>query len=445
MKKILILGAGMTASSLIKYMLDHAESNKWLVRLGDLSIEKAQKRINNHSHGEAFKFDSENPGLLEKEVKSADIVISLLPSNLHYLVSSSCVRNSKSLVTTSFLTPEIQKMDKEAREKEILLLSEMGVEPGVDHMSAMQVIDRIKGNGDSLIAFESATGGLIAPEYDNNPWRYKFTWAPRNVVLAGQGGARFYHNGKFKYIPYHKIFQRIETIDIPGLGEFEVYPNHDSLKYQSAYGLTDLLTMFRGTIRRPGFCKAWDLLVQLGATDDSFVMDNSENMTYREFTDSFLAYDIIGTVESKLANYLGIREDSELMDKLRWLGLFEDIKIGIPELTPARILQHILEQKWRLRPGDKDMIIMQHQFDYNHLGTNRRIFSNMVVYGEDQNYTAMSISVGLPVAIITKLILEGRIDLTGVHIPVNKLIYEPVLSELKDYGIQFHEKDIKLS
>ena len=444
MKKILILGAGMTSSTLIRYLLEHAKGNNWLVRLGDLSLEKANNKIHNHPHGEAFKFDVNDPGLLEKEVKSAGIVISLLPSNFHYLVASTCVRNSRSMVTTSNFSYEIQNLDKEAREKKILLLSDMSVKPGIDHMSAMQVIDRLKDDGDRLVSFESATGGLIAPDFDNNPWKYKFTWDPRNVVLAGQGGARFYHHGKIKYIPYHKIFQRFETIDIPGLGEFEEYPNHDAVRYQSAYGLSDLLTMYRGTIRRPGFCRAWDLLVQLGATDDSFVMENSGNMTYREFTNSFLAYNIIDHVESKLARTLGIDENSELMEKLRWLGLFDETKIGIPDLTPAKILQHILEQKLKLEPGDIDMLVMQHRIDYNHLGSHRKIFSNMVIYGEDQIHTAMSISVGLPVAITAKLILQKRINLTGVQIPVNKVIYEPVLKELTEYGIKFEEKDFKI-
>jgi saccharopine dehydrogenase (NADP+, L-glutamate forming) len=445
MKKVLVLGAGLSASTLIRYLLEHAEAENWLVRIGDLHKDIARKKVDNHPRGEAFAIDVENSSSLEKEVSSSNIVISLLPSHLHQPVASACLKSGRHLVSTSYVTRDIMEMDKEARSKGVLFMMETGVDPGIGHMSAMQVIDRIRENGDQIIAFESAAGDLIAAPFDQNPWKFKFTWAPSNIVLAGQAGARFYHNGKFKYIPYHKIFQRIETIDIPGLGGFEVYPEGDSLRYQSAYGLYNVLTMFRGTIRHPGFCKAWDLLVQLGATDDSFVMDDTDNMTFREFTNSFLAYDIINPVESEIARYLGIEENSELMDKLSWLGLFGNKRIGIPGLTPARILQHILEQKWQLGPADRDMIIMQNQFDYLHLGSHRKIISNMVLMGEDHHHTALSISTGLPAAITAKLILQGRISLRGVRIPVFREIYAPVLEELAELGIWFTEKDIKLS
>lgn len=446
MKKILLLGAGLSASTLIRYLLNNAQENDWIIRVGDITEESARKKINNHARGESFHFDVTNAEQLENEVKKANLIISLLPARLHYLVAQICVRNKVDMVTASYVSKEIRKMDKEAKANGVLLLNEIGVDPGIDHMSAMQVINRIKENGDTLISFESATGGLVAPNFDTNPWKYKFTWAPRNVVLAGQGGARFYHNGKFKYIPYHKLFVRTENIEIPGYGQFEVYANRDSLNYREAYGLSDLLTMFRGTIRRPGFCEAWNLLVQLGATDDSYVMDDSANMSYRDFTNSFLAYNIIDPVESKIAKYLGIEEKSELMKKLEWLGLFDEkIKIGISGLTPAQCLQHILEQKWQLDPGDKDMIVMEHQFDYLHIGSHRKLYSTMVVIGEDQVHTAMAITVGLPVAIAAKLVLQGAIKLKGVQIPVSKEIYEPVMQELGEFGIRFEERDFKLS
>ncbi len=446
MKKILLLGAGLSASTLIRYLLNNAQENDWKLRVGDISEESAKKKLNGHARGEYMLFDVHDAVQLENEVKGADLVVSLLPAKLHYLVAQACIKNKKSLVTASYVSKEIQKMDNDALANGVLLMNEVGVDPGIDHMSAMQVINRIKDDGDRLISFESATGGLVAPNYDNNPWKYKFTWAPRNVVLAGQGGARFYHNGKFKYIPYQKLFERTENIEIPGHGQFEVYANRDSLQYQAAYGLSDLLTMFRGTIRRPGFCEAWNLLVQLGATDDSYVMDDSKNMTYRDFTNSFLAYNIIDPVELKLARYLGISQDSPLMKKLEWLGLFDDkIKIGHSGYTPAQCLQHILEQKWQLDPSDKDMIVMEHQFDYLHIGTHRKMYSTMVIIGEDQVHTAMSITVGLPVAITTKLIIQGKITLKGVQIPVLKEVYDPVMKELSEYGIKFEERDFKVS
>ncbi len=445
MKTILILGAGLSSSTLISYMLENAVKSNWRIRLGDVSVDLARKKISDHPRGEALFFNADDPAQTRLEISNADIVISMLPAKFHHGIALECVKYGKNMVTASYITPEIDSLDRAAREKGVILLNETGVDPGIDHMSAMQIIHRIREYGDRLIAFESATGGLILPSSVHNPWNYKFTWNPGNVVLAGQKGARFMHNGKFKYIPYHKIFSRFEVIDIPGYGQFEVYPNRDSLKYQDVYGLSDLTTMFRGTIRRPGFCEAWDSLVQLGATDDSYTMEGTERMTFREFTNSFLAYNMVDPVEKKVADYLQLPYNSKVMEKLEWLGLFDDEVIGIPGLTPARALQHILERKWTMDPDDKDMIIMQHQFDYIRLGRHRKRYSTLVVEGENTRLSAMAKCVGLPVAITSRLILEGKIDLKGVQLPVHKQIYEPVLHELAGYGIRFEENDITVS
>ncbi|MFW5709929.1 MAG: saccharopine dehydrogenase C-terminal domain-containing protein, partial [Bacteroidota bacterium] len=278
----------------------------------------------------------------------------------------------------------------------------------------------------------------------NNPWNYKFTWNPRNVVLAGQGGARFLHNGRFKYIPYHKIFRRYERLYILNLGEFESYPNRDSLKYQKTYGLEDVSTMFRGTIRRPGYCRAWDILVQIGATDDSYLVENSENMTYRQFINSFLAYHPEKRVEDKLAEYTGVPEDSEIMYKLRWMGLFSENIIGLQRVSPAQILQHLLQNKWQMDQDDKDMIVMQHQFEYEIENRKKRLLSSLVFTGKDNEETAMSMTVGLPVAIACKLVLTGRIKLSGLQMPIRPEIYEPVLKELAEHGIQFIEEEAEV-
>jgi saccharopine dehydrogenase-like NADP-dependent oxidoreductase len=264
-------------------------------------------------------------------------------------------------------------------------------------------------------------------------------------VLAGKEGARFLHNGKFKYIPYHKVFRRIETIQVPNLGAFEVYGNRDSLTYRETYGLNNLETMFRGTIRRPGFCEAWDIFVQLGATDDSFVMENTENMTYREFINSFMAYETSIPVETKLARYLGFSEDSEMMERLRWLGIFDNKRIGIAGLTPAGIMQMILEEKWKLDPEDKDMIVMQHQFDFRLDGIHKKRYSTMVYVGQDTKNTAMAVTVGLPLAMTARLILEGKFREPGVQVPIHPGIYNPVLDELKKYGIGFVEEEIRIA
>jgi saccharopine dehydrogenase-like NADP-dependent oxidoreductase len=441
MQTVLILGAGLSSISLIRYFLNQS-SNQWKIRVGDIILENALERIGGHPKGEAFRFDVHNPVQRREEIERASIVISMLPASMHHLVAESCVDLGRDLVTASYLSPAIRALDNKARQKGVVLMNECGVDPGIDHMSAMQMIQRIRDEGLELKAFESSTGGLVAPGYENNPWKYKFTWNPRNVVLAGSEGARFLHNGKFKYIPYHKIFSRFETIHVPELGEFEVYGNRDSLTYRETYGLHYLQTMFRGTIRRPGFCEAWDTFVQLGATDDTFVMENTEEMTYREFINSFMAFQTDIPVEQKLMNYLGLDTNSEMMDRLRWLGIFENTRIGVAGLTPAKVLQKILEEKWQLSPDDKDMIVMQHQFDFEKEGVHKKRYSTMVCIGKDTKLTAMAMTVGLPLAMVARLILEGTYKEKGVQLPIQPGIYNPVLKELEEYGIRFVEEEV---
>jgi saccharopine dehydrogenase (NAD+, L-glutamate forming) len=444
MQTVLILGAGLSSNTLIEYFLDHSRE-KWKVRVGDIKLEHALERIKGHPKGEAFLFDVYDGDQRRKEILQATIVISLLPARMHYMVAESCVELGKNMVTASYLSPAIKKLDREAKRKGMVLMNECGVDPGIDHMSAMQMIHQVRDEGAELKAFESSTGGLVAPGYENNPWKYKFTWNPRNVVLAGHDGARFLHNGKFKYIPYHKVFSRIETIHVPELGEFEVYGNRDSLTYRETYGLHNLETMFRGTIRRPGFCEAWDIFVQLGATDDTYIMENTADMSHRDFINSFMAYRTDIPVEQKLINYLKLEKDSRMMDRLRWLGIFDDTKIGIEGLSPAQVLQKILEEKWQLDPGDKDMIVMQHQLDFELSGQRKKRYSTMVCIGQDTRNTAMSMTVGLPLAMVARRILEGLYPETGVQLPIQPDIYKPVLEELKDYGIRFVEEEIPVS
>ena len=312
-------------------------------------------------------------------------------------------------------------------------------------MSAMQVIDRIKGSGARILLYESFTGGLIAPESDDNLWNYKFTWNPRNVVVAGQGGiAKFIQEGKYKYIPYHKLFRRTEFLSIEGYGKFEAYANRDSLNYREVYGLEDALTLFRGTIRRVGFSRAWNIFVQLGMTDDSYVMLGSEDMTYRDFTNSFLTYKPHDSVELKLRHYLKIDQDDVIWDKLLELDLFNDKKkVGLKDATPAQILQKILMDSWSLKKDDKDMIVMYHKFGFEKEGKKRQIESSMVVVGEDQTYTAMAKTVGLPVAMACLQILNGRVHTPGVQLPLKKEMYQDVLTELEKHGVRFVEKEVE--
>lgn len=445
MKTILILGAGRSSTLLIDYLLDLAEDRDWLVVVADRELSLAEARVKDHPKGMGMVFDVNSNADREQMISQAAIVVSMLPADMHLSVAKDCVRLGKPMVTASYETSEMRALDAEAKAKGVLIMNEVGLDPGIDHMSAMRVIDRIKGKKGRIIGFESFTGGLVAPESDDNPWNYKFTWNPRNVVLAGSGGAvKFIDNGKYKYIPYHRVFRRTEVIDIPGYGSFEGYANRDSLAYQSLYELDGVQTMYRGTLRRPGFCRAWDLFVQLGLTDDSYIIEDSRGMTHREFINSFLKFNPNDSVELKLMQYLKLdQDDTDLIHKLRWLDLFEDIPIGIRNATPAQILQHILERKWELKEEDRDMIVMWHKFTYRMSGATKELHASMVVKGSDPIRTAMAKTVGLPAAVVTRLIMENKIKLTGVHLPLSERVYRPVLKELENSGISFEERQIR--
>ncbi|GAB4341562.1 MAG: saccharopine dehydrogenase C-terminal domain-containing protein [Flammeovirgaceae bacterium] len=444
MKHILILGAGRSSFSLIQYMMKLCAERDWQMTVGDLNVDFVKQKIGESIVAKAIVFNATDSAQCDHEVSNADIVISLLPPRLHHLVALACLKHRKNLVTASYVSAEMKMLDKEAKEKGLLFLNEIGLDPGIDHLSAMKTIDQLKNAGHQLHAFESFTGGLVAPESDNNPWGYKISWNPKNVVLAGQGTpVKFRQEGKFKYIPYHKLFRRTEIIDIEGYGRFEGYANRDSLKYEEEYNLHGIPTIYRGTLRRPGFCRAWDVFVQLGATDDSYTIEGSEDMTYRDFINLFLSYNPYDSVEIKLMHYLHIDQDDPIMEKLTWLGIFEKKKIGIKNATPAQILQKIIEEKWVLNPEDKDMIVMWNKFEYydkTDEGKRKMITSSLVVKGDNQLNTAMAKTVGLPLGIAAKLILEGKTTLKGVHIPTTKELYEPILAELKLYGIEFKEK-----
>ncbi|MDH7446026.1 saccharopine dehydrogenase family protein [Aquimarina sp. 2201CG14-23] len=443
MRKILVIGAGKSTAVLIKYFQDKSISEDLHITIGDISIENAQKLAADHPNTDAIKLDVFDKASRQEVIQKADIVVSMLPARFHIEVAKDCLHFGKSMVTASYVSKEMQELDEEVRKKGLIFMNEIGVDPGIDHMSAMQVIDRIRKQGGKIILFESFTGGLVAPESDTNLWNYKFTWNPRNVVVAGQGGAaEFLQEGTYKYIPYHKLFRRTEFLEVEEYGRFEAYANRNSLKYQSIYELDDILTLYRGTIRRVGFSKAWNIFVQLGMTADDYTLANSEHMTYRDFTNSFLAYSPTDSVELKLRHYLKIDQDDIIWDKLLELDIFNtDKKVGIPNASPAQILQKILMDKWSLDQGDKDMIVMYHKFGYELDGERKQIDATMVSIGKNQKYTAMARTVGLPVAMAALRILNKEITSTGVQIPIHEEIYTPILKELEEYGIVFKEKE----
>ncbi len=440
MKRILVVGAGLSATSLIDYLLNKSEENDWNVVVGDFDLSLAEQKINSHQRGTALHFDVFDIEQRNDAIREADIVISMLPARMHVLLAEDCVIQGVDMITASYVSDEIKALHEKANEKGVLLLNEIGLDPGIDHLSAKKIIDEIHSKGGEITLFKSFCGGLVAPEYDDNPWNYKFTWNPRNVVLAGQGTAQFIRNNLYKYIPHHKLFKRVEEVEVLNEGIFEAYANRDSLSYRDVYNLSEIPTMLRGTLRRPGFSRAWDVFVQLGMTDDTFELSNVSEMTHREFVNSFLVYDTVKTVENKIQEYFTI--DDEVMQKLTWLGLFENTKIGLEKGTPAQVLQHILEQKLSLKADEKDMIVMQHLFEYTLNGDDHKLKSSLVLKGKDQLNTAMSMTVGLPVAIAAELILTDKIKMSGVKIPIDKEIYLPVLEKLKEFGIDFVEEEV---
>lgn len=443
MKTILVLGAGRSSSWLIRYLLEETQRHSWKLVVGDQDVQFAQQHIGSAQHAQAIAFDIKNAVASTQAIESVDVVVSLLPAHLHPLVAAICLETKKHLLTASYVSPEMKAFDAKAKELDLLFLNECGLDPGIDHMSAMKIIDVIRNNGGTLTSFESFTGGLIAPETDpENPWRYKFTWNPRNVVMAGQSTAKFLQEGQFKYIPYQQLFKRITKVHVPGYGDFEGYANRDSLSYINTYQLHDVKTMLRGTLRYGDYCTTWNVLAQLGCCDDSYTMENVASMTHREFINSFLAYDNTKRVEEKITQLFALKSDGEEMKRLQWSGFFDDERVGLEQGTPAQITEHILNKKWKLKPDDRDMIVMWHRFVYEQAGSKKEIQSSLVVKGTNSVYTAMAKTVGLPLGIAAVLLLEGKIATRGVAVPVMKEIYDPVLKELEKFGVVFEERVI---
>jgi len=440
-KSIIVIGAGRSCSSLIRYLLENSRKENWSVVIADRDQEVAQQKVDGHENGTAVSFDASNREERIELIKNADLVVSMLPASMHIDVAKDCLEFGIHVITPSYVTKEMSALDQEVKSKGLIFLNEMGVDPGIDHMSAMKIIHEVQEKGGKLSRFESFTGGLVAPESDDNPWNYKFTWNPRNVVLAGQGGtARFQQDHRLKYIAPYNVFERVKPIEIEGYGKFEGYANRDSLSYKKVYGIEEIPTIYRGTLRKQGFCEAWNVFVKLGMTTEDFSIPDSHKMTYRDFTNSFLTYSNDETVEDKIQNSLQLSD--KVMSKLNWLGLFEKVEIGLENATPAAVLQKLLEDKWNLKEDDKDMIVMWHRFNYILDGKEHELHSSMVSIGEDQTYTAMSNTVGLPLAIAVKMVLNGKIDLSGVLMPIVPEIYNPILEELRSFGIEFHEKEV---
>ena len=440
MRTILLLGAGLSSPSLIRYLLNEAQKFNWQLKVVDQNKALVLEKLANHPRGEVLSFNALDAVARRSAIKDADLVISMLPAKFHPEVAADCIDLKTHLITPSYISSEMKALTEKALAAGVIIMNEIGVDPGIDHMSAMQIIHKIQESGGEMLSFKSFCGGLIAPESDTNLWHYKFTWNPRNVVLAGQGGiAAFIQNNEYKYIPYSQLFKRTERFVIGEYGEFEGYANRDSLAYKETYGLNNVQTIYRGTLRRPNFCDGWNVFIELGMTDDSYKLLSSEKMTPRKFVNSFLPYHTTRPVEQKFKDFLG-EHRLYLYAQFEDLGLFDDSdEIAAEVASPAQLLEMFLVKKLSLSPGDKDMIVMHHEFEYHLNGKNKRIISSMINIGEDESHTSMAKTVGLPVAMMAKLILNGNFTKPGIHLPVDKEVYEPILNELKSFGISFHE------
>ena len=433
--RILIIGAGRSSSALINYCLAKSEELSWTVTVADADPQAAAAKTNGHPRSIAVWLDVTKNNDRRELITRADIVVSLLPAHLHIEVAHDCIRLNKHLVTASYVSQELYRLGDEARNRELIFMGEMGLDPGIDHMTAMQRLNAIRERGATVTAFRSFTGGLVAPESNDNPWGYKFTWNPRNVVLAGQGTAQYLQEGKLKFLPYQRLFGRVWPVEVPGYGKFEAYANRDSLLYRKQYGLDDIPTILRGTLRYPGFAAAWNALVRIGLTNADFPILDSGKISYHELMEA-LAPTGPGSVKDRIATMLDLDPSGPVMRKLVWLGLFSKKRIRLPDATPALILERLLLDKWKLQPQDRDLIVMQHQIDYELDGRRFRDVSNLTMKGASAEDTAMSRLVGLPMGIFVRLISQGKIRATGVHIPTMREVYEPVLAEMADYGME---------
>jgi saccharopine dehydrogenase-like NADP-dependent oxidoreductase len=449
MKTILVIGAGRSTSYLIKYLLDNAAKEQWMVRVGDMSLELASQKVSNHPCAHAFTFDVNNEDQRIQEITQADIVISMLPATMHMQVAKACLHFKKHLVTASYISNEMRTLHDEAKQAGVILLNECGLDPGIDHASAMKVIDKIHHEQGELTLFKSYCGGLIAPESNDNPWGYKFSWNPKNVVLAGQGTSKYIENGKYKYIPYNRLFiqtEKIQTKINNTILNLEAYANRDSLSYRTTYNIPNIATMLRGTLRFEGYCKAWNVFVKLGLTDDNCMIEPINGLTYKQLIDSYLPLKSNITKENLFA-FMGDDMDDETFSKIEWLGILSNKEVNFNKynqkaVSVAQLLLDLLEEKWLLQNTDKDMVVMQHHFEYvNKEKHAKKIISSLLVKGMDQTYTAMAKTVGLPLAIATKLILQEKIKARGVLLPTIEEIYLPLLAELETFDICFEEQE----
>jgi len=442
-KQLLVLGAGQSASYLVGKLLEDAEREDWFVTVGDLDEDLAGRTVGNHVRGEAVRFDVNDAELRSTRIEHADVVINMLPAAYQDLVAWDCVNHGRHMMSVSYRDQAVRDLDLDAKRKGVLLLCEMGLDPGIDHMSAMSLIQRLRDDGGRVVGFCSYGSGIPAPNQPQYPLRYAVTWNPRNVAMAGFGGAQYMEDGNVKIVPFHQVFNHTWSVDVDGVGPLEAYANRDSISYMKSFGLEHVHTMIRGTLRYPGWSETWGPIVRLGLPNETLRIPDLADRTYAEVVEMFLPLIVKGApLEQRVARFLQISPTGRIMENLRWLGLFSNERIGCKGDTAAAMLTHLLQTKLPLTPEMRDMVVLVHELDVEYPNDDRspeRIRSTLVVEGEAGGGTAMARSVGLPVVIAVKLLLGGELSLTGCLIPMHPAIYAPVLQRIERAGLRFKE------
>jgi saccharopine dehydrogenase (NADP+, L-glutamate forming) len=447
MRQILVLGAGRSASYLIHHLLGKAEAEDWFVTVGDINLEAAQNEVADHPRGSAIRFDVNDAALRARQIEKADIVLNFLLPTFQELVAWDCVNHGRHMVSASYRTSAIRDLDNDANRNGVLLLSELGLDPGLDHMSAMSLIHDIHEKGGKIKSFCSYGSGIPAPEQEQNPLRYAITWNPRNVVMSAEGGAQYMEENKIKIVAHHHVFHHTWRVDVAGVGELEAYPNRDSLSYMESFGLKDVETMIRGTLRYPGWSETWAQIVALGLPNETLRIPRMNERTYSEIVEMFLPMNVSGaSIEQRVAQFLGISRTGGIMDKLRWLGLFSDEKVRGDGDTAMAMMSNLLMEKLKLEEDQRDMVVLVHELEVDHEdGRREMVKATLVERGAPGGITAMSKTVGLPVAVATRLILNDEITLTGSYIPTHPAIYIPVLRETEAEGLHFKKETSPLT
>lgn len=442
MKKVLVLGAGQSTPFLIWYLLKEAKAHNWFVTVGDIDLNQARARIGTDSRSSAVHFDVTDAEMRSSQIRKADVVVNMLPPHFQQMVAMDCVYNGTHMISASYEDIRLSDLDRDANRRGVLILNEMGLDPGIDHMSAMAIIDRVRRNGGKIRSFRSYGSGLPAPEVNDNPLRYTITWNPRNIAMMGETGATYLVDGRVKMLPFHEVFQRTWAVEVDGIGTLEACPNRDSLYYRDLFALHDTDTMVRGTLRYPGWCETWLQLVRLGIPNETMRVPSLKNLTYRRFTEMFIPLHVGGSdLEVRVAQFLGLNPTGKIMENLRWLGLFSEDRISANAHTAAEVLTDLICDRFKQEPGTRDMVILLHEIEASYPAENNRresVRSTMVEYGEG-GINAMARTVGLPAGIATKLILTGELPITGCQLPTHPAVHPKVLSELRDAGLEFKE------